>query len=847
MSAGFHGIAFGRWEVILVFWLPALVNLSISAYCRFAYPHRKTVNLFAIFAFLLGCWQLGEGMVRLSIASEDALKWYHISGNFVLFAIPFGILFIIHFANWEKKLPSRFVVPFLFIPTLVCFIFTELGLDTFAISPSPGWYWIVTPQPGVYTNIIYAWIFIEGLVIIVLLWRYLFMKGKTEVETKRALALGIGFTIPTLTGLVMEMILPLLFGTRDIPLSAPSLSAFSACCLFAISRYDLFRFTLKSHWRKVVSMMNQGVLITDTGDRIHYANETFCQMLGYDMKELRKLGLNDMVADVSDIALLKEVMKLRKKGISNQYEICVKAKSGERIWMLVSGAPYYDDHGKVIGTISIQTNINHLKLEEKRRIHNEVRFNQAQAIAHVGSWEIDFASGISKWSDEACRIYGIDVNKKNELSFEAWLSCIHPDDLDAVSREVQLSQLNSSDSSFIHRIVRKDGSVRYVHTVSKCEIDNKGKGIGLYGICHDITEQVESRNMLLETEQRMQSFIDESQLCVYFLDPATKKIIYANPAFHRLTGYTEEELAGMMVYDLIQHDRDNVDERIKMVMEMKSAGNSERQWRRKDGRIIHVMVSLSYKRMSGSDIIYAAAQDITELKLAEEKLEQSNRELQAFVYKASHDLKGPLESVMGLVNVSRMDVKDQAAAMYLDMIGTSTQKLNHILVELVKAMSIRNSPAANEVIPVEAMISDILSRFHHSPGFSRLDVKVRCALKADFIGNRYVVETILQNLVENAIKYQNTNRDSFLLIDVSESEGYVEIKVEDNGIGMDKAIREKVFDMYFRGTEISSGSGLGLYLVKIGVEKLKGQISLESESLKGARFTIRLPLAVPAA
>jgi signal transduction histidine kinase len=168
-------------------------------------------------------------------------------------------------------------------------------------------------------------------------------------------------------------------------------------------------------------------------------------------------------------------------------------------------------------------------------------------------------------------------------------------------------------------------------------------------------------------------------------------------------------------------------------------------------------------------------------------------------------------------------------------------------VELVKAMSIRNSPAANEVIPFEAMISDILSRFHHSPGFSRLDVKVRCALKADFIGNRYVVETILQNLVENAIKYQNTNRDSFLLIDVSESEGYVEIKVEDNGIGMDKAIREKVFDMYFRGTEISSGSGLGLYLVKIGVEKLKGQISLESESLKGARFTIRLPRAVPAA
>lgn len=110
------------------------------------------------------------------------------------------------------------------------------------------------------------------------------------------------------------------------------------------------------------------------------------------------------------------------------------------------------------------------------------------------------------------------------------------------------------------------------------------------------------------------------------------------------------------------------------------------------------------------------------------------------------------------------------------------------------------------------------------------------------MSDKGMITTILQNLVENAIKYSKRNIPAIVDIRVESHHGkFLTVRVEDNGIGIADDIQVKVFDMFFRGNEISRGSGLGLYILKNAVEKLKGKIILKSKENVGTTFIIELP------
>ncbi|HXD92620.1 MAG TPA: PAS domain S-box protein [Bacteroidia bacterium] len=128
-------------------------------------------------------------------------------------------------------------------------------------------------------------------------------------------------------------------------------------------------------------------------------------------------------------------------------------------------------------------------IETKNRLENsELKLKQAQAIAHVGSWELDFKSGVALWSDESCRIYGL-LPKENKQTYEVWESFIHPDDKNNVLENVRQANILQQDYSFYHRILRRDGTVRFIYSHSHFEFDAAGKAVGLYGVAMDITEQ----------------------------------------------------------------------------------------------------------------------------------------------------------------------------------------------------------------------------------------------------------------------------------------------------------------------------------------------------------------------
>lgn len=836
MKQDLFNLDFYRWEIIFLSVIPALINFGILAYVTAKFQKTKTNIYFSIFVFLLGMWQLTDAFIRFSRSEETASAWLRTSEVFLIFIIPAGILFILRFTKWEKKTPPNLIFLLFLLPAVIFQILIQARFDSFTIISSKTIYWITNPNPTPFTITLLLWIMSGAVTMLVLLWTYFLKNKMNPFKRTQSLLLASGITLPVVGGILTEIFFPLILDLDTIPLAVPLMTAFSVTTFIAIKKYKILDFSPKHHWEQII--LNEGLLIVDNNGVIMYANQTFCILTGYLSHEIDGKNANSIFLDVN--IKFEHLIEDTTHRLPMQHEIELKTKTGEKKWVLVNSTPYIDSNGDITGSIAVLTDITILKNAEKELISNELRLKNAQKVANVGSWELEIETGKAIWSEEACRIYGLSSKERNQ-TFDSWLSFIHPEDLSDVLKEKKRARETLSHSSFKHRIICKDGAIKHIHSVSEFELNSDGNPVRLIGVCHDITKQVIAETAFIESEDRMTTFMNESLLCIYFVDPDTSKITYSNSAFQKLLGFTAQEIGSLLIYDFICHSKENIDTRLKEVITEGKISNGERQWKRKDGQIIHVLVSSFYVNRNGKKTVIVAAQDVTERKKAEEGLKLINQELETFIYRASHDLRGPLASIIGLANLSKLEIKDELALKYLGMIGTGTEKLDYTLTELVKAMEIRNIEEFNNKIDFEELVKEALVKFEYFPGYSRLKIDTDISIKKPFTSNKFILETIIQNLIENSIKYQNySSQEPFLKIKITENTNGVNIMVSDNGLGIEKSIQNRIFEMYFRGSSDLKGSGLGLYLVKKGIEKLNGRIDLHSNQGEGATFSISL-------
>ena len=221
------------------------------------------------------------------------------------------------------------------------------------------------------------------------------------------------------------------------------------------------------------------------------------------------------------------------------------------------------------------------------------------------------------------------------------------------------------------------------------------------------------------------------------------------------------------------------------------------------------------------------------------ELEEKNHQLDAFVYKASHDLKGPLHSIIGLTNVGIKDVSEEKAKIYLEHISKSTKRLDATLSDLLNFTKVKKVLLTKEKIDFKEMVNDILGSFSNLPEYSKMRFEVSISQPFPFYGDTKLLYSILQNFIENAIKYRDgAKSESYLKIQIATKENGATLLFEDNGLGMSKEQSTKIFEMFYKVNENSLGTGLGLYLVKMAVEKLGGTIKVFSEQDKGTTFIV---------
>lgn len=223
------------------------------------------------------------------------------------------------------------------------------------------------------------------------------------------------------------------------------------------------------------------------------------------------------------------------------------------------------------------------------------------------------------------------------------------------------------------------------------------------------------------------------------------------------------------------------------------------------------------------------------------ELVKINEELDRFVYSASHDLRSPLSSIKGLVDLFEMD-PDAKKEEYLPKIKSRIQTMDKFIGEITDYSRNTRVQVTMEFVLLKPLVEEITSSLRYIDKDEKLVFEID--IKDDFVlrSDVYRLRIILNNLISNAIKYADFDKDKPLVaVMADKKDNTVQIRVVDNGIGIKKELQDKIFNMFFRATEKSTGSGLGLYIVNESVKKLNGKIELASEVDRGSTFTLVLP------
>lgn len=236
-------------------------------------------------------------------------------------------------------------------------------------------------------------------------------------------------------------------------------------------------------------------------------------------------------------------------------------------------------------------------------------------------------------------------------------------------------------------------------------------------------------------------------------------------------------------------------------------------------------------------------QTAQELAKRENELKEKNAELETFFYRATHDLKGPSASIIGLVQLAKMEGVDPSAMEYIDKIETSARQLEGILLEFIRIIHIQEREVQPVRIDFDEMIAEIIQPIKYRTKNSVSNFRVHVDCSQPFFTDKGMMNSILYNLINNAVNYKKKqpNEESYVEVEVIRSNNGINIWVRDNGIGIPQEIQRDIFNIFFRGSESSKGTGLGLYIVKSAVNKLHGHIYLDSQPGKGTSFHIYIP------
>lgn len=230
-----------------------------------------------------------------------------------------------------------------------------------------------------------------------------------------------------------------------------------------------------------------------------------------------------------------------------------------------------------------------------------------------------------------------------------------------------------------------------------------------------------------------------------------------------------------------------------------------------------------------------------EIEETNKNLTIANKELDKFVYSASHDLRSPILSLKGLIEIMNTENDMTQIRNYLELMQESLDKQDQFIKDIIDYSKNKKTKTTLSKVNLNQIIEEAIIQNQYREEFKRINISKELNIDSIY-SDELKLKIIINNILTNAIKYSDTQKESpFIAIKTYQDKDYIYISIEDNGIGVKKEYQNKIFDMFFVTNNDNKGSGLGLYLVKDTIENLNGTVEITSEINLGTKFTVKIP------
>jgi PAS domain S-box-containing protein len=574
---------------------------------------------------------------------------------------------------------------------------------------------------------------------------------------------------------------------------------------------------------QIINLLPHQIYLKDSSGKFLLTNEAVQHLLS-DKEPLEVLESTD-----------KEIIQSGKSSVLPE-EYKYDSKGNLQSILHTTKIPFFLPEKNETGLLGVHIDITEQKLAEKNIRESEAKYKMLMEQASDGIYLADAEGNIVDANTKACEMFGYS---KEEFLHKNIKDLTNSEYGKATSARVtdKYRQNILLERSFI----KKDGLPLTVE-ISARLLENGGH----QAILRDITERKKLENVLKESERKFRALIENASDMILILNQA-QVIQYVSPSASKILHYSEQQMLGLDTIHLIhEKDRPKYRDFLNTLLQSPDTKHFLQDLRiqksNREYRYIEV-VGVNLLKDNVINGIIINIHDVTERKNTEIQLLNTNFELDSFVYRASHDMKAPLRSIMGLINITKKEAQNTPnLTEYFNMMEVSVVKLDNFLKNLTNFVRDSRLEISPEEINFEEVINESLNSLKFIENAHIIAIVKKIDVKSKFFSDFNRISTIINNLLSNSFKYhRNIPNESYIRIEIQADKEKASIVIEDNGSGVDKKYQSKIFDMFYRASEKSYGSGLGLYIVKTAITKLNGTIDLVSEPGEKTIFTIVLP------
>jgi len=598
-------------------------------------------------------------------------------------------------------------------------------------------------------------------------------------------------------------------------------------------------------FQRICSSRIIGVVLAGPNGEIYFANDAFLELVGYSRKDIINISWIDITPQEYNQLDNKAVEEIKTRGVATPFEKEFIRKDGSRVWVLLA-ATLLPGPQKHIFTFVL--NVTDRKKAMADALHKRAEIEAILNSLPDGYIIYDQDGSIRQMNERAREMTGItEIDSKKPFEERIKKLSVLTTDKKVFPLD-QIPSYRALHGEMVRDVIMNinNNENSYWISVSASPISTNGKPIGAIMEFSDITKLRILQEQLADERNFTNAILQVSGALIAVLDKDSNFVRF-NKACEVLSGYTAEEVRGKSIYDLFIPDEEK--------MRVKKEGDKllshiplvevECHWRTKTGEMRFIRWRVTLLKDESKKMYYAIATgiDITDRKRLQEELSISNRDMESFSYSISHDLRGPLGVVKGIVEVLNEEYSEKLGREgleYLNLINTSVDKMQQLISSLLNLSRVGSQALNLEDVNLSEMVRNYLAELEKREPDRSVEsiVEQNVHIQAD----SNLIRVAIENLLRNAWKFSSKRDLTRIEFGVKNLSGKKTYYIKDNGAGFDMKVAKRIFEPFKRGHKDKdfSGSGIGLSIVSKAIKRHGGIIWAEGEEDKGATFYFTL-------